>query len=153
MKLLTLRITKFRSFKQTAEFVFPSAPGLYFLWGDNKVESRLEANGAGKSSLWEALTWVIYGKTSKGLKAGDAANWEGGKGSRVELDVMVGGKVWTLTRTWSPIACTLRDESGLVHDLTKDESNTFAAALSLDFQSYLNCVLMAQGQPMFPLLR
>ena len=82
MTPVSLTITNFGPFRETQKFEFPREPGLYFMWGENQHEPRLEANGAGKSKLWEALVWVIFGKTSRGLKAGDAANWEAGKGAR-----------------------------------------------------------------------
>ena len=36
---------------------------------------RLEGNAAGKSTVWKALTWLFFGKTAAGLKAGDVANY------------------------------------------------------------------------------
>lgn len=150
MKPVCLSITNFRSFTKTAVFRFPDGPGLFFLWGENQEEPRLEANGSGKSSLWEALTWLMFGKTSRGIKAGDVANWDAGKSTVVEL-VCLGacGEAFTMRRTWGPISWTLTSPSGDVEDLTKDDSNALVGLLRLSFSGWLNVVLMAQGQPMF----
>lgn len=149
MKLRSLQLTNFRSFKGHQTFHFPDGPGLYFMWGDNQAEPRLGRNGAGKSTLWKALTWLFYAKTSEGLKAGDAANWEAGKGTRVCLEFTDTGLSWVVERTWSPNTWVLKDTLGNVFDLTKDPTNPVLGVLALEFQPFLSCILMAQGQPMF----
>ena len=155
MKLHTIRITNFRSFKKEQSFHFPDEPGLYFMQGVNEAEPRLEANGAGKSTIWEAMLWCFYGKTSRGLKAGDVCNWEAEKGTRVEVDFSLDeNTLWTVTRTWKPNAWTLShisdhitDEE--VMDLTKSESNYLLDWLAVEFTPFLHCIMMAQSQPMF----
>lgn len=151
MKLRHITITNFRSFRGTQTFTFPEGPGLYFLWGENREEPRLEANGSGKTSLWEALTWLFYAKTSRGLKAGEVSSWDVGKGTVVELEADVGSLpvTWIVRRSWSPNSWTLDNGSGEPQDLTKDSTNEVLDELRLGFQSFLSCVLMAQGQPMF----
>lgn len=148
---IEIRATRFRSFKKETRFRFPKGPGLFFMWGDNQAEPRLEGNAAGKSSIWDALLWCIYGKTSRGLKAGDAANWDEGKGSRVEYDFEVeeGAGVMTLVRTWSPNSFYLLDVMGDKHDLSKDETNLLASFMPLDYSAFLQSVIIAQAQPMF----
>lgn len=155
MRLHRITITNFRSFKGEQTFAFPEEPGLYFMQGVNALEPRLEANGSGKSTIWEALLWLLYGKTSRGLKAGDVCNWDVDKGTKVELDYSFNEHVlYTCTRTWKPNSWTLRYEADHVTDeevidLTKDESNTVIHDLRLEFMPFLHCILMAQSQPMF----
>lgn len=152
MKLYRITIANFRSFKGEETFSFPAAPGLYFMQGINLAEPRLGGNAAGKTTIWEALTWLLFGKTGKGLKAGDVCNWDFDRGTRVELGFeMEDGAVslQVMKRTWKPNAWTLQDLFGNVTDLTKDEANEVLAALRLEFTPFLNCILMAQGQPMF----
>lgn len=115
--------------------------------GCNEVEPRLQANGTGKSTLWKALTWVLYGKDARGLKAGDVANWEEPKGARVEFDFKC-GQLYTIRRTHSPNSWKLINNATQV-DLTKDSSNELLSMLRLEYAPFLNCVLLAQDQPMF----
>lgn len=161
MTPLALRITNFRSFKETATFTFPEQPGLYAMLGVNEVEPRLDANGSGKTTLWEALCWCVYDKVSTGLRAGDVNNWEAGKGTRVEFDFQVDTDdlsiLYTLTRTWGPISFTLRARDMLgnagdfddTHDLAKSSNAPIMDLLRLEFAPFLQSVLMAQSQPMF----
>ncbi len=151
MRLHRITLTNFRSFKGEQTFKFPDQPGLYFMQGVNEAEPRLEANGAGKTTIWDALTWCAFGKTSRGLKAGDVCNWDAGKGTKVEVAFDEGDNLSlkVMTRTWSPNSWTLKDLFGNTTDLTKDASNPMLAKLKLDFSPFLNSILTAQGQPMF----
>lgn len=157
MTPLALRIKNFRSFKAEQRFDFPQAPGLYFMQGLNEVEPRLGANGAGKTTIWEALTWCLYGVTADGLKAGDVCNWDAGKGTEVAFIFMLAdGEPCMVRRTWGPISWTLHrgDENSdsletVVTDLTKDKANPVLAWLRLELEPWLNSVLTAQGRPMF----
>lgn len=154
MKLKSLALTNYGSFKERTEFKFPDEPGLYFMKGDNRVDTRLGGNGAGKSTLWNALYWLTYGKTPDGRKAGDISNWDAGKGTKVEFwyqyaedyDVFV-------DRTWGPISWTMTLTEEQMHstteDLTKSDSNQYLADVGASALVFQQCVLMAQGEPMF----
>lgn len=153
MTPISLEITNFRSFKATQLFTFPQEPGLYFMQGDNKVDERLGGNGAGKSTIWEALHWLIYGKTSKGLKAGQVCNWSVSKGVSVCLHYRTGNTEFFVTRTWGPISWTLEMVEDDVHtastDLTQDPDNPFLAELRVGLETYQQSVMMAQRTEMF----
>ncbi len=151
MKLHRISITNFRSYKGEQTFHFPDEPGLYFMQGINKAEPRLEGNASGKTTIWEALTWCLFGKTSTGLKAGDVCNWDAGKGAKVEFAFETEDKLslQVMTRTWSPNSWTLQDLFGKITDLTKDQSNPVLDRIRLDFSPFLNSILTAQKQPMF----
>jgi hypothetical protein len=45
------------------------------MWGENAVEPTLETNGAGKSTIWNALTWCLFGRTCDGLRGPDVVPW------------------------------------------------------------------------------
>ena len=151
MKLHRLTLTNFGSFRGEKTFHFPDAPGLYFMQGINEAEPRLEGNGTGKTTIWKALCWLIFGKTPDGLKAGDVCNWSASKGVVVELAYETEGAVsmQVMRRTWGPISWTLTDLFGNKVDLVKDPTNAALGALRLDFMPFLHSVLMAQGEPMF----
>ena len=141
---MKLRLHNFSSFREcTVEL--PTAPGLYFMRGENRAEARLGANGAGKSTLWAALHWLLYGKTPKGLRAGDAANWSS-ETARVELT----WDITQFTRSWSPNFWRAVDlETGESTDLGDDKLNPLLSRVGMNQQAFLNCVLMSQKEPMF----
>ena len=100
MKLRELTISGFRSFAVPMTLdVKALPPGLYLVAGENKVEPDLQGNGVGKSTIFEAVFWAMFGKTSRNLKAGSIRNWSSDSAkTSVEL-VMEEGH---LLRTWSP---------------------------------------------------
>lgn len=150
MTPLALRMKNFGSFKQEQTFEFPREPGLYLMLGKNEVEPRLTGNATGKTTIWNALTWVVYAKTASGLKAGDVCSWDATKGVRVDFDFMPDDEVvWTCTRTWGPNSWTLSTEGEPAIDLAKDPENPLLAALRVHFDAWLCAVLMAQGEDYF----
>lgn len=65
----------FKSFAGSTSHVLPSAAGLYLLTGSNLVEPELGANGAGKTTFWDALVWCLYGKTARGVRGASVETW------------------------------------------------------------------------------
>ena len=72
-----LKIKNFKSFVGTHRFDFDVfCPGLNFLTGKNLVEPDLGSNGVGKSTLWDAVCWILYGQTLRGVRAGQIPSWK-----------------------------------------------------------------------------
>ena len=90
MKLEQLSIKGFRSYtdEQTLD-VSEVPPGLYLVSG---------VNGAGKSTIFDALHWTLFGETSRGLRAGTVSNWATQK--KCECSVTFDGV--DISRGWSP---------------------------------------------------
>lgn len=151
MTPISLTLTNFGSFTKEQTFLFPKKPGLYFMYGDNQAEPRLEGNAAGKSTVWKALTWLFFGKTAAGLKAGDVANWGVGKKTSVLLIYFNDeGVRATVERTWSPNSWKYWTfEDSTVHDLTKDVTNEVLGELQLEFAAFIQTVIMPQGSDLF----
>jgi DNA repair exonuclease SbcCD ATPase subunit len=72
--------------------------GLVLIQGINEFESSADSNGAGKSSIADALSWVLYGTTARGESGDDIVNNETGKNCRVMVDVTEGNDVYRVTR-------------------------------------------------------
>lgn len=149
MQPLSITIKDWGPFVGSHTFKFSEAPGLYFLWGENRAEPRLGSNGAGKSRLWQALTWVFHGKDLDGKKAGDVANWKVGKGASVEFCYSMGSEQWVIVRRWSPNAWELMSEHGEVFDLAKDNTNLALAHVKLSFTAWKQTVMLGQDQDLF----
>lgn len=134
-------IQGFRSFKEPQTFRFPRRPGLYFLAGRNEVEPRLGSNGAGKSSIWDALHWVFFGKTSRNLRAKAVANWDDEDLCKVSIKFSLKGE-WLLTRTWSPNSLSLRN---LKTDVAKAISQSaLEDMINCDFDTFTRSVVVSQ---------
>lgn len=49
--------------------------GLYFIYGRNELEQRLSSNDCGKTTIFNALCWVLTGKTLRGTRAPELVPW------------------------------------------------------------------------------
>lgn len=136
-------IQQFKSFVGPDAHVFEldGDPGLVFVRGRNEIESRLGSNGAGKSSLWDAITWTLYGRTAGGLRNPDVQAWSGGKTTRGATTIKVDGKKHVIERSASP---------NRLHIDGKDAGQEAVdRLLGMSFDTFTQTVLFAQGQPLF----
>jgi len=129
MRFGKLVLENFRSFHGQHEFDFSSyGPGLHFIVGANQAEPDLGGNGAGKSSLFEALFWALYGKTTRNLRGGSIRNWTCTDTMRCALRVEVNGQQQEVVRSWSPNTLEVNgrsvDQEGL-EDLIGVSADTF----------------------------
>jgi DNA repair exonuclease SbcCD ATPase subunit len=100
----------FRSFASEQRWELQnSGAGLYYVTGRNEVEPDLEANGAGKSSLFEALYLGFYGKTSRGLRAGNVQCWLPDS-PNCQISIEFDGHL--LIRSWGPNSLSLWKAGG-----------------------------------------
>lgn len=136
-------IVNFKSYGGNHHFDLPTTDGLYYLTGENRVEPRLESNGAGKSTILDAIYWCLYGKTLRGLRGNDVITW-GEKSCTVILRLVVGKRTFVITRSQSP-------NSLLVDDQPVDQE-TLQKHIILGEDSFLYSVVMPQfGQSFFEL--
>ena len=84
--------------------------GLHFVRGINEARPALGSNGAGKTSLWDAMCWCLYGRTPDGLRNPDIKPWSGAKRTRVTLDLSCDDKPFVVVRTARPNSLTVNDE-------------------------------------------
>lgn len=145
-----LTLNGFKSFRNENVFIFPSTPGLYFLSGRNEVDIYLGSNGAGKSTIWDGLCWVLFGKTVRGIRAGDIANWGSEKGFYGIFEWENADNTYTLLRSWKPnkLLLTINNDDP-IDVVQEDVDSTFG----LTYDSFLFSILMGQSRPMFLDLR
>lgn len=72
--------------------------GLVFIKGVNDDDSGEESNASGKSTVIEAIYWVLTGKSLRGYKVNEVIKW-GSDYVRVSLEVLTGDSVYTIIRS------------------------------------------------------
>lgn len=72
--------------------------GLVLVQGDNARNSSADSNGAGKSTVFEAISWCLFGKTAKGQTGDSVINWAAGKNCVVHVELEDQDAVYTITR-------------------------------------------------------
>lgn len=75
MKILSIEMTNYGPFYGHHKFEL-HARGLVCVLGDNQDEPRMNSNGAGKSSLVEALDWALFGTVPRGDSTDSVINDE-----------------------------------------------------------------------------
>lgn len=140
LSLHEILIRNFRSFK--VDWIqFPQTAGLKLLTGDNKLEPKLGANGAGKSSLWDAFVWCLTGNSIKGAKISDILAW-GEIGAQVICRIDVGSDIHIIERTGPPNKIIIDDKPSTQEQLDQ--------LLGLSRMRLLHSVVFGQGIALFP---
>ncbi len=71
--------------------------GLMFIQGRNEDSDGASSNGSGKSSLYKALTWILYGQAIDN-ESSDGFIRKGATSARGEVTISAGGEDWTIVR-------------------------------------------------------
>src|SRR5262245_40223542 len=137
-----LRIENFKAYRGPVIFnLARCGPGLHFVRGQNKLEPSLHSNGAGKSSLWDALVWCLYGRTVDNLRNPDIRPWHGPKETAVHLRLRRDDHKHEIMRTTYPNALVLDDRAVGQEQIDK--------LIGLSFETFTHTILMGQGRPLF----
>lgn len=86
MKILKLQINNFLVLTEAS--VNLEDRGLILIQGANNADSSANSNGAGKSSIADALCWAIYGTTARGETGDAVVNNTAKKNTRVEVVIL-----------------------------------------------------------------
>lgn len=134
---LLIAIENFKSIR-AMEFNFDRPVGVHLIAGDNRVNRRLGSNGAGKSSIFDALCFVLYGKTPDGKRGPDLVPWSGAGTVKVSL-LLHDHK--SIVRTHAPNKLTY---DGKVVDQEKLDT-----LLGMNFDTFCHTMLLGQSIPLF----
>jgi len=96
MKLIDMQAVGFFSLGRVD--VALNGIGVTLVEGINN-DSPADSNGAGKSSIFEALLWCFYGVTRRGLKGDEVINIHRKGGAAVAVRFEVGDKIFTVVRS------------------------------------------------------
>ncbi|OAD82949.1 hypothetical protein ATN89_17170 [Comamonas thiooxydans] len=72
--------------------------GLHVIQGKNLTDTSATSNGAGKSSLVDALSWVLFGVTARGEKGDSIVNLAAKKNTSVSMTFSNGSSHYQVTR-------------------------------------------------------
>ena len=120
MKFESVAISNFRSI-ESLEFGIPP-PGLYHISGQNLQDEKLGANGAGKTTILDAIHWCLTGESISGLKGPGVEGWDLPK----EVDVTVHLQGRKIRRTRHPHKLYINDNEASDEELQEFESMLFA---------------------------
>lgn len=96
MKFLELEIEGFLAI--TSAKINLADRGLMVVLGVNHSDTSATSNGSGKSSIADALSWVLYGVTARDVSGDDVVNDLMGKNTRVQLTLLDGATTYRVVR-------------------------------------------------------
>lgn len=73
--------------------------GLVLIQGENQDDPSAQSNGAGKSSIPDALCWALYGMTARGVTGDAVVNKTAGKDTLVEVQFIDGDDEYMVVRS------------------------------------------------------
>ena len=150
--LVALELSFFKSYRETTFIDFAGgddwdrpADGLKFIGGRNLAEPRLEANGAGKTTIWDAVVWCLYGTAIKGRRASDLVS-TGEKQPVVRAWLRVAGVLHMIRRSGNPDRLAIQiyddDPTDAEVPIEQDKLNDL---LGMDRERFLHSVIFGQG--------
>lgn len=143
---VSLTIEGFRSFGKKQEFKFPTVPGLCALQGVNEAEPEMGSNGSGKSSIWEALYYCLYGKSTMGLSSKDLQNWNEKDRLKVRFDFLANGAPAFISRTPKPVMMTSLMTASIEKQVSQQELDAW---LGMSGDVFVQAVLAGQFTNLF----
>lgn len=110
------------------------------------------ANGAGKSSLLEAISWALWGASR--VASQDDVIHGGTKEAQVDFTFMAGGEIYRVIRTRSQNSSTSLEfqvqSEGRFKSLTERKvqstQQTIISHLKMDYETFINSAYLRQGR-------
>lgn len=133
-------LNNFCSFTEAQTVQLPQTPGLRLMTGVNEVDPELGANGAGKTSFWEAIPFALFGKSSDDMKGSDLTNDTQKRGS-VVLSLRPGNSLFSVSRKSNPNDLQVNDQ--------RASQETIQSLIRLTESQFFEVVLFGQGRRQF----
>ena len=152
MKILKLKFRNINSLAGDWEIDFTQPE-----FSENGIFAITGKTGSGKSSILDAISLALYGKTPRLSKITDKDNDVMTRGTLdcyAEIEFEVGGKIWkatwkqerTRTKNLKPVQRTIvNSENSIVSDQIKSCDNKIVEILGLTFEQFTKVILLAQG--------
>jgi DNA repair exonuclease SbcCD ATPase subunit len=149
--MVKFKYLKAKDFMSLGDVDYEFKPKMGLLLGVNKDSTGADDNGAGKSSLIEALRWCLYGETvraaiDKSLSK-DHVIRKGCKRASVTLHIDARGLPLIITRTRSKNKGTLSVEQGGNSSTGKAAQEVLDSALGIDVVQFSNLVHLDGSYP------
>lgn len=119
--------------------------GLWFVSGQNLRHKRLGSNGAAKSTIFDCISWVLYGQTIKGAKTTDVRGWESKEPPEAELTVCVdrgsGHDLYVIKRKGVTNGLWIDGKGATQDDVDQ--------LIGLAYPVFLHTIVFGQGKDLF----
>lgn len=117
--------------------------GTTIIKGINNYEENTDSNGSGKSSIFEALYFSLFGKTTTGLT--NVSNRYTGKDYKLSLEFILDDVTYKIIRNGTKVTLLQNEED--ISRRNKSDTDTFIRdnILKISPDIFLNIIYLAQG--------
>jgi len=143
MQIRAIKAKNFKSFIDL-ELEFPDGNGLFLITGHNEENPRMGANAIGKSSLFSAIVWCLFGMDAKETKASKLLNYNS---SEKKYEVTLTTDKFIIYRTWG------HKPDKLMIDNEAVDQETLIDRIGLTFEQFLQTMYFRQQGQFFIDLR
>lgn len=149
MKILSMDIENFLGIGRAS--VSLDRGGLTLVEGINNDSTTARSNGAGKSTMFDALYWGLYGLTRHGSKADEVVNRFTTGGCKVAITAEIGGKSCLVARhrkygkTGDNSLKIEVDGDDITAGITRDSQALLESMLGMNALTFSKAVFFGQG--------
>ena len=154
MKFISLGFQNFMSFHKHQTLPLADL-GLVLVNGDNQVSAAADSNGVGKTALFDAMSWTLFGQTlprpdrPHGLKADEVAYRFNKDLCWTALVFEINGKTYSVERTRRAAGLGLfrldgGDRVAVESEEMKDTQGMIDSLLGFGWRTFLNAVVFSQ---------
>lgn len=153
LKFKKVTMRNFMSYEQ-AEVTLDNR-GLILIEGINETNETFKNNGAGKTTIAEAITYAIYGTTLRGGRADSVVNRKVGKNTAVILEMEQDDVPFRIERyrkdsQFKNLVKLYKGEEDLTTQSNKETEKVINQLVGIDFPTFVNSIMYGQGDlPMF----
>lgn len=141
MKITKLEIRNFLSIGEMT-IDFDNYKSLTLIEGINDDSSTASSNGAGKSSIFEAIYWCLYGKTKRGLTGDSVIN----ESAKKDCVVKVYFDGYTVSRGRGPNFLTIeKDGNDLTKGTARDTQDVLDGIIGMSELTFSKVAQFGQG--------
>lgn len=117
--------------------------GTTIIKGINNYEENTDSNGSGKSSIFEALYFSLFGKTTTGLT--NVSNRYTNKDYKISLEFILDDVTYKIIRNGTKVTLLQNDED--ISRRNKSDTDTFIKdnILKISPEIFLNIIYLSQG--------
>ena len=151
LNFLNVEFTDFMSYQN--ETLKLNRTGVVLVLGSNGDSQSEVSNGSGKSAMFEAIVWGLFGKTLRGVEKGDllAVIRTGEESATVNLQIEKDGLFYTVDRVVgkrNTLKFLCDDEDISLRD-KRNTQQLIEDTLGLDFNLFCQSVILGQGSMNF----
>lgn len=125
--------------------------GLILVKGRNNDSPAFESNGAGKSTIFESITYALFEKTLRGLTTNEVINRDAGKNMSLQLTLEdFEGNVIEIHRyrkhaKYKNSTLVYRNGVNITPKSNRDANKLIENIIQMDYSTYVNSIHFGQG--------